>query len=485
MSRIRAAALAGSFYPADPTELTQNVNSRLADAETRFDMDAIQSKPAPKAIVAPHAGYMYSGDIAASAYTQIKHARDTITRVVLLGPCHHVAVRGLALCSADEFETPLGRIPVDMEACQRLSQLPQVSIVDDTHVQEHSLEVHLPFLQITLGDFELIPLIVGHAAPQEVAQVLELVWGGPETLIVVSSDLSHYLDYKTCTKTDARTTDIIESLNYTGLSDDQACGRYPLKGLMAVARRRAMKVTTLDVRNSGDTAGNKDRVVGYGAWMFEDPAHGSAVEDQGARTLAAFTDQTRSIIKDHGEMMLKISAYSIRYGVSHGKPFEPGLSQLPKALQENGASFITLNADNYLRGCIGSFQAHRPLAIDIAENAYKAAFKDPRFSPVKAEELAGISMHISVLSPPMAMSLLNERDLLDQLRPEIDGLIIEDQGKRALFLPSVWEGLPDKREFLRQLKTKAGLHPDHWSEGFRAYRFITEGVNISSILDIT
>jgi AmmeMemoRadiSam system protein B len=223
----------------------------------------------PKAIIAPHAGYIYSGPIAASVYARIQPARGRITRVVLLGPAHRVGFHGLALSSADCFQTPLGRITVDQEAVKKISSLPQVHVMDTAHMQEHSLEVHLPFLQEVLGEFSLVPLVVGDAEPNEVAEVLEALWGGPETLIVISSDLSHYHDYKTAQRLDRATSLAIEQLRMEDIQYDHACGRNPVSGLLQVARQRGLKAKTIDLRNSGDTAGSHDRVVGYGAYIFE------------------------------------------------------------------------------------------------------------------------------------------------------------------------------------------------------------------------
>ena len=263
MPTYRPAAVAGSFYPRDPGALQAEVDRYLSEAAPG---------PAPKAIIAPHAGYVYSGPVAASAYGRVASLRGTVTRVVLAGPCHRVAVRGLALSSADAFETPLGRVPVDRAACDQVVGLPQVSTVDATHAQEHSLEVQLPFLQRTLGAVSVVPLVVGEAADAEVAEVLEALWGGPETLVVISTDLSHFLDYRAARALDAQTCEAIEALDGEGLAHRTACGRVLVRGLLALARRRRLRVETLDLRSSGDTAGDRARVVGYGAWAFYEEA---------------------------------------------------------------------------------------------------------------------------------------------------------------------------------------------------------------------
>ena len=260
MSVIRPAAVADMFYTGDPAQLRAEVQSMLAEASL--------IAPAPKAIIVPHAGYIYSGPIAASAFAQLIPAKDKIKRVVLLGPCHRVALSGLATSSADFFETPLGSIPIDRILSDKLTQLPQVQEFDLTHEQEHSLEVQLPFLQQTLSKFTLLPLVVGEASGTEVHEVLEAVWGGDETLIVISSDLSHYHEYSTAQAMDATTCKAIENLDADHIHYEQACGRNPVLGLLLSARKHNLKVTTLDLRNSGDTAGSKDKVVGYGAWAF-------------------------------------------------------------------------------------------------------------------------------------------------------------------------------------------------------------------------
>ncbi len=260
MSGTRTAAVAGSFYPADPAQLQADIQSMLSAAKSG------QSRP--KALIVPHAGYVYSGPIAASAYAQLKPIAGQITRVILLGPCHRVPLNGLATSSADFFETPLGKIKIDHDAIRQIAALPQVQEYDLTHQQEHSLEVQLPFLQQVLHRFTLVPLVVGDASADEVSEVLEQLWGGDETLIVISSDLSHYHDYETARAMDSNTCRAIEQMNPDAIQYEQACGRNPVTGLLRSAAKHGLNVTTLDLRNSGDTAGDKNQVVGYGAWLF-------------------------------------------------------------------------------------------------------------------------------------------------------------------------------------------------------------------------
>jgi len=248
------------FYPANPGVLARDIEAMLAGAPQ-------PAPPPPKAIIAPHAGYIYSGPIAATVYAALRPAGARISRVVLLGPTHRVAVRGLALPDAHAFATPLGTVEIDSDAVAALKRLPQITINGATHALEHSLEVHLPFLQKILPRFRLVPLAVGHASAEDVAQALDLLWGGAETLIVISSDLSHYLPYGEAQTADRRTCESILGLS-TSITHHQACGATPVTGLTLAARRRGLKPALLDLRNSGDTAGDKARVVGYASIAF-------------------------------------------------------------------------------------------------------------------------------------------------------------------------------------------------------------------------
>lgn len=479
MMHIRHAAVAGAFYPGDPHDLDTMVRRFLADAETKTP-----EGPPPKAIIVPHAGYIYSGAVAATAYARLKQSAGVVRRVVLLGPCHRVAVTGLAVSSADAFATPIGTIPLDKTAIQSILSLPQVSVFDATHEDEHSLEVHLPFLQEIFDDISLVPLVVGRASSNEVADVLERLWGGPETVIVISSDLSHYLDYETARRIDATTCKAIESLDASAVGEAQACGRIPVAGLLTMARRHGLRVTTLDLKNSGDTAGDRKRVVGYGAWMFTEGGNcrpRSSVEEAGDSASNTLARQTRALLDAHGAPLLRVAAASIKHGLDFERPLGVNLGDHPEAFRANGATFVTLKRDNRLRGCIGSPTAYRPLVVDVAENGFAAAFKDTRFGALKREELEELSMSISVLSPPSQMRFADEAELLDQLRPGKDGLIIQDGDHRALFLPQVWESLPKPRRFLDQLKTKAGLDSGFWSDGFKAWRFVAESISSAQL----
>ncbi len=268
MESIRQSAVAGAFYPGQRQALLTEVGALLSAAR---QAPGSEGGP-PKAIIVPHAGYIYSGSTAALAYARVALARGTIRRVVLLGPVHRVPVRGLALPGVDAFSTPLGDVPLDLNAIELISKMPQVVVSAAAHAQEHSLEVQLPFLQTVLGDFKLVPLAVGDATPGEVAGVLEVLWGGNETLIVISSDLSHYLPYNTAQAVDKETLGHIMNLE-PSISHRQACGGTPINGLLLVAGHRHMCPELLGNCNSGDTAADQERVVGYACVAFVEEPH--------------------------------------------------------------------------------------------------------------------------------------------------------------------------------------------------------------------
>ena len=258
---VRLPAVAGRFYPDNPAELRGMIETFLSKVKP-------SDARAPKAVIAPHAGYIYSGPIAASAFAQFAPAREVIQRVVVLGPSHWVPLRGLAFNGTQSWRTPLGEIPVDTNALKQISSLPQVRVLDEAHVREHSLEVELPFLQVVLGEFSLVPLVIGEASDAAVAEVIGCLWDGEETRFVISSDLSHYLDYASARELDAVTARAIENLSPQDIGEEQACGRVPIRGLLRAAREHRLCAHTLDLRNSGDTAGPRDQVVGYGAWAL-------------------------------------------------------------------------------------------------------------------------------------------------------------------------------------------------------------------------
>ena len=451
----RPAAVAGMFYAAAADALRREVDGHLQAAASAH------TPRAPKMLLVPHAGYRYSGAIAAQAYAQLKPWRERIRRVVLLGPTHRVAVRGLAAPSARAFETPLGTVPVDQAALAALAGLPQIGTSDAAHAQEHSLEVQLPFLQRALGSFTLVPLAVGRASAEEVAEVLERLWGGDETLIVISSDLSHYLPYTQAQAKDRATIDRILRLD-PALDHEQACGATPLAGALLAARAHGLGARLLDLRNSGDTAGDRSRVVGYCAIAFEPASPASRADDDTDTDTDTESDDTAL-----GDALLVRAHNTIAAALNLPTGAEPPHPRLAA----HGATFVTLQHRGALRGCIGTLQAVRPLDEDVRVHALAAAFRDPRFAPLTLAEYFELDVEVSLLDPAEPMPGCSEADALRLLRPQIDGVVLEWRGRRATFLPQVWQQLPAPGDFMAALKRKAGLAVDFWAADLKLSRY--------------
>src|SRR6267378_2347071 len=412
MASVRPAAVAGTFYPRDSRALITELDDLLGGVEHLAPRLGF-----PKALIVPHAGYIYSGPVAARAYDEVAAARGVVRRVVMLGPVHRVPVRGLALPGAQMFETPLGRIPIDQEAIQEVSSLPQVVSSEPAHALEHALE----------------PLAVGTANVEEVAQVIERLWGGRETLIVISTDMSHYHAYEEARRIDGATVDRIGALA-TDIDHDEACGATPLNGLLSVAKKRNLSIKLLAACNSGDTAGGKGQVVGYSSFALYE---GGEVRHE-----------------DAGSTLVSIASGSISNGLGLGpKPEVDGAAWLDQA----GATFVTLLRAGKLRGCVGSLEAARPIGADVADNALGAAFRDPRFPALTRDEWPQCSVEVSLLSVPKPIQFADEDQLLALIRAGEDGLILEADGRRATFLPQVWESIADTRQFLDELMRKAGV----------------------------
>jgi AmmeMemoRadiSam system protein B/AmmeMemoRadiSam system protein A len=430
MVSIRPAAVAGMFYPGEPKALGAEIDELLggvAHFAPRLGF--------PKVLVVPHAGYVYSGEVAAHAYDELGPARGLVRRVVLLGPAHRVAVRGLAAPACEAFDTPLGRVPIDRAALRSLQALRQVVTSDAAHALEHSLEVQLPFLQKVLGSFALVPFAVGAASVAEVTEVIERLWGGPETLIVISTDLSHYHSYDEARAIDGATLERVAGFA-SDLDHEEACGATPLNGLLSAAKRRGLSIRRLAACNSGDTAGGKAQVVGYGAFALDEAGGISPAEA--------------------GRTLLALARDAIDSGISNKNVVARNDGWLAQA----GATFVTLKRAGALRGCVGSLEAARPLGVDVAENAFGAAFRDPRFPALTSDEWPQCTVEVSLLSAPKPLRFADEADLLAQLVPGEDGVILESGGRRGTFLPQVWEGLPEKAAFMQELIAKAGLPKD-------------------------
>jgi AmmeMemoRadiSam system protein A/AmmeMemoRadiSam system protein B len=374
--------------------------------------------------------------------------------VYLLGPAHRVYTRGVAAPTVDWFASPLGRIAVDQERIRELAKRFEfVGWSDQSHAGEHSLEVHLPFLQAALDEFALVPLVVGDVDPRLLNTMLGAMLDDETGLVVVSSDLSHYHRYEEARHIDAGTVASMEDLNWRELGPERACGYVPVSALLMSAEERGLRVSAVDVRNSGDTAGPRDQVVGYASLVVHDSKN-----DLDAETRERLLGLARGAIDHH----IDRRALSV------------DLRAWPSVCAHRRATFVTLTRGGRLRGCIGSLMPEEPLVSSVATNAVQAAFHDPRFEPLARVELDDLRVSISVLSPTEPMRFESERHLLEQLRPGTDGLILTCGQRRGTFLPSVWETLQTPRAFLAGLKRKASLPENFWSPEIRVDRYTTE-----------
>ncbi len=377
--------------------------------------------------------------------------------MVILGPNHRVPLEGVALHPSAAWATPLGLAPVAEEAEAALRALAGVVVDARPFAGEHSIEMPLLFIQRRLPGVEIIPVLVGAAEPALVEEAIERLWGGPETAICLSSDLSHFLAAAAARQRDDATRAKIERGDWSALQPGDACGYAALRGAIRAAESRGMRTTGIAFATSDEAGAPSDRVVGYGAFAFEEAE------------VARLADADRACL-------LAVAAKSLEFAAAHdGEAPQLDLGRgVSPALSAQRASFVTLERDGALRGCIGSPAARSTLAQDVAANAVAAGFGDPRFAPLSRDELAGLTLSISVLSPAAPFDCADEDELVGRLHRGRDGLILREKGAGALFLPSVWKALPDRREFVRQLKRKMGRSAEHWSPAMRAWRFTTE-----------
>lgn len=463
VERNREPVVAGLFYPADKFLLDRQLDSYLSHSRP-LDQFPVQ----PKILIVPHAGYDYSAAVAAKAYLTLKPFAPKIRNVILVGPSHQVAFRGAALSDAATFATPLGRITVNQEISHKLATIPGFRFFDKAHAKEHALEVQLPFLQKVLPSFKIVPLIYGDISPENLAAALRPYLLAPDTLLIFSADLSHYYDYATAGKIDNRTAEQIKNKE-AGLSGHQSCGATGINAALILAKELKLTPEMLDLLNSGDVMGRLDSVVGYGAWSF---SPGETDTEKGD-SIAGDKKSLEDFARMYGAELMKIAKISLEEAVLYDREYSPARGDYDNTLFNKGASFVTLIQNGKLRGCIGTVVRHQSIAGDVAANTYAAAMDDKRFSPLSPKELSKIDVTISLLTGYERIRYRDEEDLLKQIQAGTDGIVLRSGDRQALFLPSVWKELPDKREFLNNLKLKAGMTPSYWSDKIKVYRFYT------------
>jgi AmmeMemoRadiSam system protein A len=463
---VRQAAVAGLFYPANPTTLSAMIDDFLARANPP-PVDHV------RALVCPHAGYQFSGLTAAFAF-KLLAGRDVRTAIVL-GTSHNAALNGAYVTLANGYATPLGTVPISPKARELAKAKPFVTgrnfrvqrppwwrqspqtlpaFGEDTpDTWEHSGEVQVPFLQKVLKDFSLVSITVGQADPAELADALDAQLDNT-TVIIASTDLSHYYPYDQAKAMDHRCVQAICNLDIPEASAQEACGKAGVLTVMHLAKRKGWQVKLLDCRNSGDTAGEKGQVVGYAAIAFYEPASGAAPQTTQATSM--------NFSKDERKFLLDLARRTVKEVVTTGKLPEVNPAGLSARLTELKGCFVTLIEGGQLRGCIGHILPQAPLVQAIMDSARSAALYDTRFSPVRPEELDKLEIEISVLTVPQPLAFSSWQDLLSKLQPHRDGVILKIGPRMATYLPQVWEQIPDKEAFMTSLAQKAGCRGDAW-----------------------
>ena len=441
MDKIKQPSVAGTFYTNNATELKKQIESFKKESRNSYEYPT-------RAVIVPHAGLIYSGRL---AYEGISQLDKNIKNIFIFAPAHRVGFDGVALSSFEYWLTPLGQIEINQTINQELKEKFAAQFIDQAFEPEHSIEIQVPIIQYVFENVKIIPVLVGKTDYTTIKQIIETYYPDPNNGFVISSDLSHFLTDEKAKQLDITTAQMIESGNLNNFKFEQACGALGIAGLVTFANSKNYSLIRIDMNNSSAVTEDKTNVVGYGCWFL-------------------YEGQTNEFLKKYySKSIIDICKYSIK------AQFEKNDVQIkyPQVFNQIGASFVTLEKNNNLRGCIGSIIAHRSLILDIVMNAKNSAFNDPRFNPVQREEVEQLKIAVSILSEPKPIKFTDENDLLNQMRPNIDGIIIKDGNYQAVYLPSVWEQLPDKKEFLNTLKIKAGLNPNYFSKTFEAYRFET------------
>lgn len=442
MQKTRPMAAAGKFYTSDKEALIKQLKE--------FEQNNIRDyEYKTRAVIVPHAGYIYSGKLASEGF---QYLDKNVKNVFIIAPPHYVPVKNVALSEFEKWATPLGEIEVNKEINDELLRNFGCEYQDDAFRNEHSIEVQVPFIQRLMPNVKIVPLLIGqnHGKAEK---IIKHYWNNPENAFVISSDLSHFYPSTEAKKIDSVTAEMIETKNLENFSHDQACGGMGVCALVNFAKEKGFSLIRVGMVNSGDVTGDNLRVVGYGSWLLYEG------------------EKNEFIKKYFSDFVINVCKQSI-LAVLDDRPHK--LEKIPAVFKEYGACFVTLEKNDDLRGCIGSIIAHRSLIDDLVKNAQNSAFSDPRFQPLKKDEFRDLSINVSLLSTPEKMDFKDEADLLNQIRPFIDGIIIKDRGYQAVYLPSVWEQLPEKEMFLNSLKIKAGMPPKYFSDTFEAYRYTTE-----------
>lgn len=437
MENVIKVSQAGVFYPADKDELSVMIDAFSPDEDAPYKSNAI---------IVPHAGYIYSGELAACGYSYLNPDVET---VFIFAPSHYVRLYGSVTTGADFILTPLGKLPVNRKLADELNQDFGVEFSGEAFQREHAFETQLPFIQKFVPHASIVPVIYGCENFTNISKIIEHYDNGANAF-VISSDLSHFYPARENIRMDTYTASLIEANETVNFDSDNACGAVGICALMDYAKKKNNSLIRVGLTNSSRVTGDTSSVVGYGSWFMYDGGKNDFIK------------------KYYSKQVIELCRKTISAGL-HSSSYVP--QNYPCVFEESGACFVTLTIAGQLRGCIGSVIAHRSLIMDLIKNAHSAAFADPRFNPLTSEELYEIDIEVSLLSSPEKMQFKTEDELMEQIVPRRDGIIIRDGNYQAVFLPCVWEQLPDKTEFMQALKQKAGLKKSYFSETFTAFRF--------------
>jgi AmmeMemoRadiSam system protein B/AmmeMemoRadiSam system protein A len=416
------------------------------------DQAEVDVKKRPFALISPHAGYIFSGPTAGYSYKFLKKYK--YKTVIVIGPSHHVQLAGASIMDVTHYRTPLGTVPVSKKVKTLLKQKGFTSM-PSAHGREHSVEVQIPFIQHLNKNAEIIPIVVGQGHEKEIANALIKIIDN-QTLVVASSDLSHFHEYDEANRRDKKCIKVIESLDTESMRRQEACGRFPIIILMHIARQKAWHPVLLDFRNSGDTAGDRSRVVGYASFAF---FPGKKKE------IKTMPQKIDDVDKEDRKFLLGLARRTVVQYLENGTKPKPDVEKMSNTLKEDRGAFVTLHKKGALRGCIGFITPRGPLYKAVIENAVNAAVNDPRFPKVTADEVKNLHIEISVLTQPKKLEFDTPEDLMNKLRPLVDGVILTFPGYRqSTFLPQVWEQLKDREAFLSHLSAKAGMSSSAWRE---------------------
>ncbi len=443
MEKIKTASVAGMFYPVNKEELTETL--RQFQENNKKDYDIVS-----RAIIVPHAGYFYSGQLASEGF---QYLDKTVKNIFIIAPSHHVAVDKPVLSNYEHWQTPLGEISINQQINKELIEEFDCQYLDEAFEKEHAAEVQVPFIQYNYTDVKIIPILLNYHSDNKLTEIITKYYQNEENAFVISTDLSHFHTDDEAKKIDNLTANMIEMIGTAQMTPHHACGSAGVCALHKFIELNNYSLIRIGMTNSAVSSGNKDRVVGYGAWLLYEGVTAQFVANNYKNFI--FETCRKSINAGLNKAQITISA------------------NVAPVFYQLGAVFVTLNINGRLRGCIGSIVAHQPLIIDLAQHAYDAAFRDNRFPPLTKDEFEQIDISVSLLSPPTKISFIDEQDLLNKITPFEDGIIIRDEGHQAVYLPSVWEQIPNKVDFLNNLKMKAGLHPTHFSQTFEAFKYST------------